>query len=171
MPISSSPPSAADPDPLHLPRSVRRLHVKLAAAACLGLALIAGALSLATPAGARLGYKLTLTATPASGVTGTPLTITAVANKKLPARSFINIWQAGDRRVLRTCRTDRCKVTVTPPGGGPSRVPFTTYTTYRAQISRAASRHVPAADAFATVEVKVGRTSQISTCPPTCPTM
>jgi hypothetical protein len=170
MPISSSPPSAADPDPLHLRRSVRRLHVKLAAAACLGLALIAGALSLATPAGARLGFKLTLTATPASGVTGTGLTIIAVANKGLP-RLFINIWQAGSRRVLKTCRTDRCKVTVMPPGGAPSRVSSTTYTTYRAQISHENRRHLPAADAFATVEVKVARTSQISTCPPTCPTM
>lgn len=171
MPISSSRPSAADPDPLHPPRSVRRLHVLLAAAACLGLALIAGALSLATPAGARLGWKLTLTATPALGVTGTGLTITAVANKNLPARSFINIWQAGHRRVLKTCRTDRCKVTVMPQGGGPSRVPSTTYTTDRAQLSRADGRHVPAADAFATIEVKVARTNQISTCPPTCPTM
>jgi hypothetical protein len=169
MPTSSSPRSPVDLDPLHLPCGVRRPLVKLAAAMCLALALLAGALSLAPPAGARLGWKLTLTATPTSGVTGTPLTITAVANKRLPPHFFINIWRVG-YRVRKTCRTTPCKVTVTPPGGGPSPAPVTTYTTYRAQISHVAKRHVPAADAFATVEVKVGRTNHICH-PPSCPTM
>jgi hypothetical protein len=134
------------------------------------LAILIGALSLVTAASARLGFTLTLTATPTSGMTGTTATITAVANKPLAGRTYINIWQVGRRGVLKTCRTKRCSVVVTPPGAGPSPAPSTTYTTYRAQISMVRRRHVPFVRAWANARVTVGRTSP-HCVPSTCPTM
>lgn len=175
MPSSSGPPTSADRDRIHPPGNLAWPLVTLAGASCLGLALVVAAIALATPAGALGGYTLTLTAQPASGVTGTPATVTAVANMPLRSQGlYINIWRVGYRRVLKTCRTERCKVVVTPPGGGPSPAPTTTDTTYRAQISRYPRRHVPPryvpGRVFANAKVTVGRTNQICH-PPSCPTM
>lgn len=171
MRTSGQPPAAADCEPMHLSRGQRRLSTKVAAAAFLSLAMLLGTLAVATPAGARFGWRVTLTASPTSGLTGAPATLTAAANKPLTPRHFIVIWRAGRVRVLKTCTRTPCTVKVTPPGdANPSPAPTTTYTTYKAQIVTLPRRHLPPGRALANAKVKVGRTGP--TChPPGCPTM
>ena len=143
--------------------------MRVAITSCLFVAALLWALSLATPAGARFGYTLTLTATPASGPAGTEATITAVANKPVP-NLVINIRQMGGRIVKRCRNKQRCSVVLTPPGDeNPSPSPTTTHTIYRAQISRY-HRFVPYPMIYATASVSVTRTEPhcaVSTCPTT----
>lgn len=161
----------ADRHPTRGRGASRRRLAQATAASCLCLALLAWMLSLASQAGARQGWSVTLTASPASGATGTQATLRAVANMPLAHRAYINIWRAGVPGVLKTCSVgERCPVVVTPPGdANPSPDPTTTSTTYRAQISR--YRHQRAGvRAFANAKATVTRTGPRCT-PPSCPTM